>query len=39
MILSDFFLDKKVFGTSTEGELLRMHELLERLENASRDCE
>jgi hypothetical protein len=31
MILSDYFLDKKVFGTLTEGELRLMHKLLERL--------
>jgi MarR family transcriptional regulator, organic hydroperoxide resistance regulator len=29
---------RKIFGTLTEGELRLMHELLERLENASRDC-
>ena len=32
-------LVRKVFGTLTEGELRLMHELLERLEDASRDCE
>jgi DNA-binding MarR family transcriptional regulator len=32
-------LGQKVFGTLTQGELRLMHELLERLENASRDCE
>jgi DNA-binding MarR family transcriptional regulator len=32
-------LGRKVFGTLTQGELRLMHELLERLENASRDCE
>src|SRR5271170_2697460 len=31
-------LGRKVFGTLTEGELRLMHELLERLEDASRDC-
>jgi DNA-binding MarR family transcriptional regulator len=30
---------KKVFGTLTEGELRLFHELLERLEKASRACE
>jgi hypothetical protein len=39
MILSDYFLDKKVFGTLTGGESRLMHELPERLENASRGCE
>jgi hypothetical protein len=39
VILSDFFLDKKVFGTLTEGEFRLMHERLERLENATWGCE
>jgi MarR family transcriptional regulator, organic hydroperoxide resistance regulator len=30
---------KKIFGTLTEGELRLMHELLERLEAVSQDCE
>ena len=32
-------LSRKILGTLTQGELRLMHELLERLENASRDCE
>jgi hypothetical protein len=32
VILSDSFLDKKVFDGLTEGELLVMHERLKRLE-------
>ena len=32
-------LGKKVFGSLTQGELRLMHELLERLEEASRQCE
>jgi MarR family transcriptional regulator, organic hydroperoxide resistance regulator len=32
-------LVRKVFGTLTDGELRLMHELLERLEDASRVCE
>jgi DNA-binding MarR family transcriptional regulator len=32
-------LGQKIFGTLTEGELRLMHELLERLEQATRDCE
>ncbi len=32
-------LGRKIFGTLTEGELRLMHELLERLEQATRDCE
>jgi DNA-binding MarR family transcriptional regulator len=32
-------LMKKVFGSLTEGELRLFHELLERLEDASRGCE
>jgi MarR family transcriptional regulator, organic hydroperoxide resistance regulator len=32
-------LGQKVFGTLTEGELRLMHELLERLEQATRDCD
>ena len=32
-------LGRKVFGTLTEGELRLMHELLERLDDASRDCQ
>jgi MarR family transcriptional regulator, organic hydroperoxide resistance regulator len=30
---------RKIFGTLTEGELRLMHELLERLEQATRVCE
>ncbi len=36
---SQVALGKKVFGTLTEGELRLMHELLERLEDATRDYE
>jgi MarR family transcriptional regulator, organic hydroperoxide resistance regulator len=32
-------MGQKIFGTLTEGELRLMHELLERLEQATRDCE
>jgi MarR family transcriptional regulator, organic hydroperoxide resistance regulator len=32
-------LGRKIFGTLTEGELRLMHELLERLEQATRGCE
>ena len=32
-------LSRKVFGTLTQGELRLMHELLERLEDASRGCQ
>jgi MarR family transcriptional regulator, organic hydroperoxide resistance regulator len=32
-------LGRKIFGSLTEGELRLMHELLERLEQATRDCE
>ncbi len=31
--------NQKIFGTLTEGELRLMHELLVRLDHASRDCE
>ncbi len=36
---SQIALNQQIFGTLTEGELRLMHELLERLEHASRDCE
>jgi len=36
---SQIALNQKIFGTLTEGELRLMHELLVRLEYASRDCE
>ena len=36
---SQIDLNQKIFGTLTEAELRLMHELLERLEHASRDCE
>ena len=32
-------LGRKIFGTLTEGELRLMHELFERLEQATRDCD
>ena len=36
---SQVALNQKIFGILTEGELRLMHELLLRLEHASRDCE
>ena len=36
---SQIALNQKIFSTLTEGELRLMHELLERLVHASRDCE